>query len=148
MELKYINILLNIDEIYQPKAKYVFNTLCQILGLKPKYFTRITSQQIHIYYGKRSEDEYPIHIYHNPDSVEFFGKKEQYPTEMVNLVKYGDEYIPFLFSKQGEIFRFTSNSIRLRKDIISMKIFDFQGTEKRCFSRVFFINIFLKFLIK
>ena len=123
MELKYINILLNIDEIYQPKVKYVFNTLSQILGLKPKYFTRLTSQQIHIYYGKRIEDEYPIHIYHNPDAVEFFSKKEQYPPEMVNLVKYGDEYIPFLFSKQGETFRFTSNSIRLRKDIISSAFF-------------------------
>jgi hypothetical protein len=63
MELKYINILLNIDEIYQPKVKYVFNTLSQILGLKPKYFTGLSSQQIHIYYGKRSEEEYPIHIF-------------------------------------------------------------------------------------
>ena len=119
MEFKYLHILLNVEESFLPKAKYVFNTISHILGLKPRYFTGLTSQTIHIYYGKRSEEEYPIHIFHSPYASDFFTAKELYPPEIVNLVKYKDEYIPFLFSKQGEIFRFTSNSIRIRKDIIS-----------------------------
>jgi len=116
---KQLNIFLNIEESYQKKTKYVFNTLCRVLGLKTKFFTGLTSEEIHLYYGKRTEDIYPVHIYHDPNADEFYSRKEIYPVEHVNLVKYQDEYIPVLFSKQGEIFRYTSNSIRIRKDIIS-----------------------------
>jgi Family of unknown function (DUF7033) len=119
MELRQLNIFLNIDEAYSEKTKYVFNTLCRILGLKAKFFTGLTSEEIHLYYGKRTEESYPVHIYHDPNAVDFFARKEIYPIEQVNLVKYQDEYIPVLFSKQGQMFRYTSNSIRLRKDIIS-----------------------------
>ncbi|MDO9576661.1 MAG: hypothetical protein Q7J16_02120 [Candidatus Cloacimonadales bacterium] len=119
MEQKQLNIFLNVDERYSGKTKYVFNTLCRVLGLKPRFFTGLTSEVIHLYYGKRTEDIYPVHIYHDPGAADFFEKKEIYPIEQVSLMKYQDEYVPVLFSKQGELIRYTSNSIRLRKDIIS-----------------------------
>ena len=119
MELKYIHILLNVEDNFLPKAKYVLNTFCRILGLKPKFFTGMTPETIHIYYGICVEEKYPIHIYYNEEAAEFFSKKKLYSHEDVNLVKYRDEYIPFLFSKKGEIFNITSHSVKIRKDIVS-----------------------------
>ncbi|HHE65260.1 MAG TPA: hypothetical protein ENL09_04485, partial [Bacteroidetes bacterium] len=72
MELKTINIYLNTENSYLPKVKYVFNTICNIMGVKAKFFSGLTSEVIHIYYGIRTEDDYPIFIYHNPEAVDFF----------------------------------------------------------------------------
>jgi len=117
--MKYINILINTEENYSRKVKYVFNTFCHILGLKAKFYTQNSSEEINIYYGIKKEKHYPISIFYNPDTAKFFSQKVHYPTEEVNFVKYKDEYIPFLFSKQGEILSFTSNSVFIRKDIVS-----------------------------
>jgi len=117
--MKLINIYINVDETFEKKAKYVFSTFCKIIGLKPQFFMKITKEPIHIYYGTRIRDEYPIHIYHDETAIEFFQSKKEYQPENVNLVKYKTDYIPFLFSKKGEILKFTANSIRTRKDIIA-----------------------------
>ena len=117
--MKFINIYINVDESFEKKAKYIFSTFCKIIGLKPQFFTKITKEDIHIYYGIKIEDEYPIHIYHDPTAIDFFQSNKEYPPENVNLVKYKADYIPFLFSKKGEILKFTANSIRTRKDIIA-----------------------------
>lgn len=119
MELKTLNVYLNIDNSYKPKAKYVFNTLCKVLGVKARFFSGLSSEDIHIYYGIRTEDDYPVKIYHNPEAVSFFAKKQLYPPQKVNLIKYKEEYIPILFSLQGDLFRYTSTSVNIRKDLIS-----------------------------
>jgi len=117
--MKFINIYINVDNSFEKKAKYVFSNMFKIIGVKPQFFTRITKDTIHIYYGKKTKDEYPIHIYHDPSVSNFFTENQQYSVNNVNLVKYKKEYIPFLFSKKGEIFHYTANSIRTRKDIVA-----------------------------
>lgn len=117
--MKFINIYINVDKSFEKKAKYVFSTMFKVIGIKPQFFTKITKDVIHIYYGKKSKDEYPIHIYHGQSVTDFFTKIELYPEKDVNLVKYKKEYIPFLFSKKGDILQYTANSIRTRKDIIA-----------------------------
>ena len=87
--------------------------------MKARFFSGLTSEEIHIYYGVRTEDDYPIYIYHNPEAIEFFSRKELYPPQKINLVKYQDEYMPVLFSLKGELFKYTSTSIRIRKDLIA-----------------------------
>ncbi|MCF7858841.1 MAG: hypothetical protein K9N07_05880 [Candidatus Cloacimonetes bacterium] len=119
MEMKFINIYINVDSSFEKKAKYIFATFFKIIGIKPQFFTKTTKEDIHIYYGIKTNDEYPIHIYHDLAASDFFQKKEDYPSEKVNLVKYESDYMPFLFSKKGAILKYTKNSIRTRKDIIS-----------------------------
>ncbi|MCK4957625.1 MAG: hypothetical protein KAS49_08310 [Candidatus Cloacimonetes bacterium] len=117
--MEKINIFINTKESFTPKAKYVFETIFRILGKKTQFFTEFTMQNIHIYYGEKTSDKYPINIYHNPEAADFFSKRKLYNEDEANLVKYGDEYIPFLFSKQGKITHYTAKSAELRKDIIS-----------------------------
>ena len=71
------------------------------MGVKARFFSGLTSEEIHIYYGVRTEDDYPIHIYHNPEAVDFFSRKELYSPQKINLIKYQDEYMPVLFSQKG-----------------------------------------------
>jgi len=123
MKMKFLNIYINVDKSFEQKTKYVFSTFCKILGVKPQFFTGITKENIHIYYGINTKDEYPIHIYHDPAAVDFFNSKKEYQTENVNLVKYKADYIPFLFSKRGRILKYTAKSIRTRKDIIASAFF-------------------------
>ncbi|MDP8267268.1 MAG: hypothetical protein P9L97_00945 [Candidatus Tenebribacter davisii] len=117
--MKLINIYINVDKSFEKKAQYVFSTFAKILGIKCQFFTKITKEPIHIYYGVKTKDEYPIHIFHGPHVSDFFQEHEDYPDKDVNLVKYKMTYIPFLFSRKGNILRFTANSIRIRKDIIA-----------------------------
>ena len=117
--MESINIFINTKDSFVPKAKYVFETIFKILGIKPHFFTEFTMQDIHIYYGEKTSIKYPITIYHNLETVDFFNKRKLYDGQKVNLVKYGDEFIPFLFSKQGKIVHYTSKTAELRKDIIA-----------------------------
>jgi len=123
MEMKNLNIYINVDKSFEKKAKYVFSTFCKILGVKPNFYTKITKETIHIYYGTNTKNEYPVHIYHDSAAVDFFQSKEEYQADNVNLVKYKTDYIPFLFSKKGNILKYTANSIRTRKDIIASAFF-------------------------
>lgn len=117
--METINIYLQVKSHYLPKVKYTFNTIFNMLGVKPKFFTEFTMQSIHIYYGEKTKEKYPLKIYHNTEAADFFLKKKLYEESEVNLVKYGMEYIPFLFSQQGEIIHFTNKSATIRKDLIS-----------------------------
>ena len=108
-----------MEKNFENKAKYVFNTFGKIWGIKIDFSTTFTSDSIHIYYGRYVEETFPIQIYHDPTAPAFFEEKTQYSIEQVNLIKYKNDYLPMLFSKKGELFRYTRNSIRIRKDLIS-----------------------------
>ena len=123
-----LNILINVEKNFRPKAEYVFRTFCRILGLNPAFQYEDSMQEVHIYYGTYSKNDYPVKIYHNPESDKFFYVEKDetkdynipvYPNDKVNFFKYGSEYIPFLFSPQGQIFYNSSKSILINKDIIS-----------------------------
>ena len=117
--MEKINILIDVDEDFLPKAKYVFRTIFKILGWKISCFTTLRSEPIHLYYGKKTESVFPIKIYHNPEAAAFFRKKEAYPENKLNFFLFRNEYIPFLFSQKGEIFQIQSEQSYLRKDIIA-----------------------------
>ena len=117
--MEKINIYLNLKPSFLPKAKYTFTTLCNILGVEPQFFTEFTMQDIHIYYGERSKEKYPLKIYHDPETANFFTARKLYKSSELNMVKYGNEYIPFLFSLSGEIVHYTAQSAFLRKDVIA-----------------------------
>ncbi len=114
-----LNILLNTEKSFMPKAEYVFRTFCRILGLNPSFHYHYATEEIHIYYGEYTERDYPLKIYHNPDSVSFYEQIHAYDPEKVNFYRLGKEYIPFLFSPPGPIFYNSEASIRINKDIIS-----------------------------
>jgi len=114
-----INILLDVEEDFLPKAKYVFRTIFKILGWKISCFTRQGSEDIHIYYGKKTEKVFPLKIYYEPETAAFFKRKERYPDDKFDFFRYRGEYIPFLFSQKGEIFRILPEQTFLRKDIVA-----------------------------
>jgi hypothetical protein len=116
---KTVHVFLKVDEKFEPKAKYVFRTMLTILGYKVRFFNKTTSEDIHIYYGLRTSELFPIRIYRGLETALFFNKKELYPEKNFNSVYYHGEYIPFLFSQMGEIFTSNGNSIQIRKDIIA-----------------------------
>jgi len=114
-----LNILLNIDERFENKAKYVLRTFGKILGFSPIFYNSFTTSEIHLCYGLKNENKYPVQIFNYPSVAEFFLRKELYPAENVNLVKFGEHYVPFLFSQTGEIFHSLPGNTEIRKDIIS-----------------------------
>ncbi|MCK9329636.1 MAG: hypothetical protein M0Q94_07145 [Candidatus Cloacimonetes bacterium] len=114
-----INILINTEKRYIPKAEYVFRTFCSILGLKPSFFYNYAYEEIHVYYGQDFKNDYPVNIYHNPKAVDFFDQIKLYPNEDINQVLYQDIYIPFLFSLPGKIFEISNKKVIIKKDIIT-----------------------------
>jgi hypothetical protein len=84
-----------------------------------RFFNKTTSEDIHIYYGLRTSEQFPVRIYRGVETALFFNKKELYPEKNYNSVCYRNEYIPFLFSQPGEIFSSNGNHIQIRKDIIA-----------------------------
>ncbi len=123
-----LNILLNVEKSFMPKAEYIFRTFCRILGLNPSFEYLYAKEEVHIYYGEPTNREYPLKINHNPEAVKFFyvdndeSKANSIPVydkDKVNFFKYGKEYIPFLFSAQGPIFYSSESSITINKDIVS-----------------------------
>jgi peptidoglycan/xylan/chitin deacetylase (PgdA/CDA1 family) len=114
-----INILINVPTSYIPKAEFVLRTYCYILRLNPKFFYGSHSEGIHIYYGPHNSNNYPIRIYFDSQTADFFNQMELYPLENVNFCKYNNEHIPFLFSQNGEVFSFLDNFCVIRKDIIA-----------------------------
>jgi hypothetical protein len=114
-----INILINVPSQYIPKAEFVLRTYCYILRLNPKFFYSKDNEGIHLYYGPYNNNNYPIRIYYDIATADFFENQELYPLEMVNFRKYNKEHIPFLFSQNGEIFSFSDDFCVIRKDIIA-----------------------------
>jgi hypothetical protein len=114
-----INILINVPDRYLPKAEFVLRTYCYILRLNPKFYYGLHSEGIHLYYGLKNEQIYPIRIYFEASTASFFDELELYPLDKVNFSKYNKEYIPFLFSQSGSIFSFFGDFCVIRKDIIA-----------------------------
>lgn len=114
-----INILLNLPQQYIPKAEFVLRTYCYILRLNPKFVYGSHFEAAHLYYGPSVERDYPIRIHYQPETADFFEKKELYPLERVNFCKFRGEHIPFLFSSGGAVFSFLQESCIFRKDIIA-----------------------------
>ncbi len=114
-----INILINTEKRYIPKAEYVFRTFCSILGLKPSFFYNIAFEEVHVYYGHEFNNNYPVSIYHNPQAVQFFDQIKLYPYEDINQFLYQDLYLPFLFSLPGQIFETSNKRVIIKKDIIT-----------------------------
>jgi len=123
-----LNIRLNVDIEFIPKAKYIFDIFARILGFTPRYFVKDTLEDIHIYYGTRIFDDYPVKIYRHIGTSLAFHRKAV--VEDVKFVKFKDEYIPFIFSQSGEIFEVTDKNITIRKDIISSAFYLFSGWEE------------------
>ena len=86
-----INILINVPQRYLPKAEFVLRTYCYILRLSPKFYYGSHSEGIHLYYGTSSEINYPVRIYFDSATADFFEKMELYPLEKVNFCKYRQE---------------------------------------------------------
>ncbi len=60
---------------FEPKAKYVFRTLFSILGYKVRFFNKTTSEDIHVYYGLRTSEQFPVRIYRGVETALFFQQK-------------------------------------------------------------------------
>lgn len=114
-----INILINVPQNYIPKAEFVLRTYCYILRLNPKFYYKQHTEGIHIYYGVYNTHNYPVHIHFQPDTAEFFDGLELYPLEKVNFRKFNREFIPFLFSQNGEIYTLYEDFCAIRKDIVA-----------------------------
>lgn len=114
-----LNILLNTEKSFLPKAEYVLRTFCRILGLNPSFHYYYSTEEVHVYYGDKTDQQYPLQIFHNKKAVEFYSKITEYDKDTVKFNKYGKEYIPFLFSPNGRIFNFSTDNITINKDIIS-----------------------------
>jgi len=114
-----INILLSLPQQYIPKAEFVLRTYCYILRLNPKFMYGSHYEGAHLYYGEATTKSYPLKIYYDPATAEFFEKRELYPLEDVNFCKFKSEHIPFLFSQGGGIYSFGNESCVFRKDIIA-----------------------------
>ncbi|MDP2173267.1 MAG: polysaccharide deacetylase family protein [Candidatus Cloacimonadaceae bacterium] len=118
---KYPNIviLLNLPIRYIPKAEFVLRTYCAVLRLNPKFLYGTHFESVHVYYGMSTDQEYPIKIHFNEQTADFFELRELYPLDKVNFRQYKNEFIPFLFSRDGMIFSFDNDHCLIRKDIVA-----------------------------
>ncbi|MDZ4181996.1 MAG: polysaccharide deacetylase family protein [Candidatus Cloacimonadaceae bacterium] len=118
---KYPNIviLLNLPQRYIPKAEFVLRTFCAVLRLNPKFLYGAHFEGVHLYSGSSTEREYPIKIHYHEETGDFFERRELYPLDEVNFRQYKNEYIPFLFSRDGAIFSFDDDHCLIRKDIVA-----------------------------
>lgn len=114
-----LNILINVPQNYLPKAEFVLRTYCYILRLNPKFFYGTHGEGINLYYGPYNKINYPIRIYFDEATAAFFDEMELYPLDRVNFCTYNKEFIPFLFSQNGEIYTFYEDFCTIRKDIIA-----------------------------
>ena len=118
---KYPNIviLLNVPRLYIPKAEFVLRTYCYILRLNPTFYYGSHHEGTHLYYGYPTSNEYPIKINFIDGTADFFERRELYPLEDVNFFRYKNEYIPFLFSRGGEIFSLDTSHCVIHKDLVA-----------------------------
>jgi hypothetical protein len=114
-----IRILLDLPQGYLPKAEFVLRTFCNILRLQPQFFYGKHSEGVHLYYGKPTDQSYPIKIYYEDATADFYAQRVLYPLDRVDFCLYLKEYIPFLFSQNGAIFAFKPNSVVFRKDVVA-----------------------------
>jgi len=114
-----INILLNVDNRYIPKAEFVLRTYCYILRLNPRFMYGGHFEGTHLYYGVKTDKPYPIKIHYDSRTAEFFERRDLYPLEDVNFCRLDREYIPFLFSLPGKIFALGDDHCHFYKDVVA-----------------------------
>ncbi len=114
-----LNILLNVKKSYVPKAEYIFRAFCKTVGLQPEFFYGFSLDDIHIYYGIETKEDYPIEIRYDPNTALFYENRSPYETRNIHYYMFHDEHLPFLFSRKGPIFHYPKDKIILRKDIIA-----------------------------
>ena len=118
---KYPNIviLLNLPRLYIPKAEFVLRTYCYILRLNPTFYYGSHHEGTHLYYGYPTTNRYPIKINFIDGTADFFERRELYPLYDVDFFLYKNEYIPFLFSRGGEIFSLDTDHCVVHKDLVA-----------------------------
>lgn len=118
---KYPNIiiLLNLPRLYIPKAEFVLRTYCYILRLNPKFVYGNHYEGAHLYYGYPTQGNYPIKINFRDGTADFFERRELYPLDMVDFYLYKEQYIPFLFSRGGQIFSLDKERCVIHKDLVA-----------------------------
>lgn len=118
---KYPNIiiLLNLPRLYIPKAEFVLRTFCYILRLNPTFYYGSHHEGTHLYYGYPTAKQYPIKINFKDGTADFFERRELYPLDNVDFFLYKNEYIPFLFSRGGQIFSLDSDHCVVHKDLVA-----------------------------
>ena len=114
-----LRVLINVDSAFIPKAEYVIRTFCKILNLQPKIYYTYSSAKIDLYYGRHSETEAAVKIYHSDEAASFFTEKKSPDILRYSMQFFHNEYIPFIFSLPGEIFHITNKTTFIRKDIVS-----------------------------
>ncbi|PID29850.1 MAG: hypothetical protein CSB55_00905 [Candidatus Cloacimonadota bacterium] len=135
--MKKINILLNIDKTFIPKAKYVFRTFFSIIGFKPIFYNTFGPANVDIYYGIPSVHRYPVKIAYNKSSADFFKQKNVIESKFLNFVKYKGINIPFLFSGQGEIFSFYEKHCLIQKDIVASAFYFLSCWQEYVYDKVY-----------
>lgn len=118
-----IGILLKVEKSYIPKAEYVFRTYCKIIGLQPNFFYDDTREDVHVYYGSKSDEKYPIEIYYDENAAKFFEDSVPLDNKLAHFVRYRNDNVPFIFSKHGRIFQYSLNCLEICKDIVASAFF-------------------------
>jgi len=114
-----LNILLNVDKAFVPKARWIIETFCQALGYCCRFHELYASERVQVYYGPRTETPYPVKIRHSPKAAAFFAGTADLPDDQLRFFQYGSEMLPFLFSDPGEIFHVDGQNILIHKDIVA-----------------------------
>ena len=114
-----LNVLLNVEPHFAPKAKWVLQTFCAQIGCRARFHERYASDRVQIYYGPRTETPYPVKIRHNPEAAAFFKGNEDYPANRLRFFRCGADLLPFLFSPPGDVFHLHGKQILVHKDIVS-----------------------------
>ncbi len=114
-----LRVLINVDQTFIPKAEYVIRTFCKILNLQPKIYYTYSSAKIDLYYGRHSDTEASVKIYHSDETTAFFTERKHPDHLRYSMQFFHNEYIPFLFSLPGEIFHITTKTTFIRKDIVA-----------------------------
>jgi hypothetical protein len=114
-----LHILIDVDERFVEKTKYVFSHLCKVIGLKPLFYLRHAPAFTQVYYGPPTAGEYPVSIYHDPAAADFFAGNAAFPPDKVSFHRFREENVPFIFCERGEIFQLSPGTVSIRKDIIA-----------------------------
>jgi hypothetical protein len=94
-----LNIFLDVDSSFRSKAEYVFRTFFLFREVQLEFFYAETGNvDFDIYYGEKSENRYPISVFHNSCAVEFYKNRDKYLVDDLNFLEFEGVRLPFLFS--------------------------------------------------
>ena len=136
--MKELNIHIDVEKRFLPKAEYVFAFFCKSIGVKPNFLLTTDLQNIHVYYGVNPNNACPVCIHHNPKAALFYDEKRLYPNDEIDFFRHDSFLLPFLFSdkvsvdqclkseelkngvlESSEIYKFLGDRLIIQKDIIS-----------------------------